>query len=120
MILFGFLLFVSGCSGSQTPPEKTGEEKIVNVLRIFMHTPNTYSVMMPGPQDSEIKLVTLPYAPARFFVDVPVDEHMWVLVGKKSYGFPSVIEFHIHSQKDIEGAGWNHGKGGSGQTIIVE
>lgn len=30
------------------------------------------------------------------------------------------LTIHLHSVKEIDGAGWNHGKFGSGQTVVVQ
>jgi len=61
--------------------------------------------------------------------DVPIEQSMWVsyeiLHGSFSQPDPCLmkLEIHIHSVKsvkDIDGAGWNHGKFGNGETSVVE
>ena len=32
----------------------------------------------------------------------------------------SKLTIHLHSVKEIDGAGWNHGKNGRGMTTVVE
>ncbi len=111
-------IFLAGCSSRQDP-----DEMVTGVVRVFMHSPMQYSVMITNFQDDrEVRLRTFDYCPVKFFADVPRDELMWVLVRKASNtsSYPYSLEFHIHSPKDVEGAGWNHGKGGQGQTIVIE
>jgi len=104
-------MFASGCSNSPPIPD----EKITDVVRIFMHDPNFYSFMVQDSSSSHLKMVSLHnssyVAPVSFFADVPQGEKMWVLVHHvRAIGANTgmVFEIHIHAPRDVEGAGWNH------------
>lgn len=60
----------------------------------------------------------------KFVADVPDGEFMWAtaMLSGRTDMHPSVhlLEIHIHSPNDIDGAGWNHGKFGSGSTQVVK
>ena len=44
---------------------------------------------------------------------IPPDFSNWDVQAMK-------LTIHLHSVKEIDGAGWNHGKFGRGQTIVVQ
>jgi len=57
----------------------------------------------------------------RLFSDVNRDNKMWALVrGRRGHWNLSYLEIHLHSVKNIEGTGWDHGKGGKGTTQVIE
>lgn len=96
--------------------------KYQNVERVFFHEPGHYSVLIPIKKDKELLQMDMGFSTYRIFEDVPQDEQMWASVDEyKILGrFNYSTNIHIHSAKDINGAGWNHGKIGSGNTIGVE
>lgn len=120
VIVFGFIALALIVSGCETP----SDEKIENVIRVFMHEPNKFSFMIQTQESSEIRMITLE-GKAEFIADALETEKMWVIArGRQVHygGYVSVnrLEIHIHSPKDINGAGWDHGKFGSGQTQVIE
>jgi len=120
--------------------------EIDNVVRIFMHEPDDFSVMT---KDATTGIMIIrrvgeiidepPYNRTgrdtyEFVTDVPADKEMYVVVTIwfrwKTSRFSNEryrdgrdhfeATFHVHSEKDVEGGGWNHGKYGRGQTAVVE
>lgn len=97
-------------------------ETIENVQAVFYHENRHYTLMVQT--GSEIKPVSIYYIEdAKIFADVPKNEKMWAHVqglGNKMNGITSrKIKVHIHSIENINGAGWNHGKFGSGMTVRI-
>jgi hypothetical protein len=107
--------------------------KVVNISRIFMHENNMFSFLVPGKHDGNYVLKTYNslvrggtkdgdenmrriQSGVVFRFDVLPDKPMWVEVS--SDGWLEVV--HAHSPASIEGAGWNRGKNGAGQTVVVE
>lgn len=122
--LFAFVLLTTmtiGCCGGDSDQPYNG--KINNVVKVFMHQSSHYSVMY---EDKEI-LRTWDFgnwAPVLIKKDVEKDAPMWVeYQGTKSEKYNSIkykrITIHVRSADDINGAGWNRGKGGRGQTNVV-
>lgn len=107
-----------------TPPSET--KRLDGVTRVMMHEPWRYTFLM---EDSgRITQRTIGQNPCGnvpvLFQDVPTGHPMWVEYRTVRSGKTDVcdelITIHIHSVADINGAGWNHGKYGSGQTTVVE
>lgn len=116
-ILLGSLM---GCVDRQTPVD----EKIDNVVRIFMHSPRQFSVLVESGSN-ELTLRTLPYlwGEVKIFTDVPRGQKNWVILNgyhSTMNGNHLSLELHIHSPKDVEGGGWDHGKSGKGMTQVIE
>lgn len=104
------------------------EETIKNVVRVFWHENSRYSVMIQEPDSKLISTVNFPVCRdvnISIIEDVPGNEAMWVRVIIRSGAYYSydpcfeLLEIHIRSEKDIEGASWNHGKFGSGRTHVI-
>lgn len=121
-ILLGITLITLGLLA--TACAKRIDQKITNIERIFMHEPVSYTIWTRDPgakQDRE--LTFLHVESVKRFYDVAVDERPWAWVyGRKITGFAPVLhlELHLRSAKDVDGAGWNHGKFGRGTTNAVE
>lgn len=110
------------------------EEKAVcvriidNVVRVFMHTPHSYTFLIKDEKTLELKLCTPRYVPpdnCTIFADVPRDKKMWVGMYRFTKGgfwggAYDTMEIHVHSEKDINGAGWDDGEGGRGTTTVVK
>jgi len=107
-----FLLFLPGC---ETPQHY----KVNNIVRVFMHDPGKYSLMVR--EDGQLKSLPFHGHSNYFYVyeDVPSGEPMWADVDKTSNGVKT-ITLHVHDEKDIQGGGWDHGKFGSGQTQVFK
>ena len=111
-------LALTACS-DPLPPDR----KVEHVRRVFMHDPEQYSVMVVG-DTAEMKLLYLGRCSAKFVTDVPKDSDMWLFMHwtppSSTSGINSCdVVFHIHATEDVNGAGWNHGKFGSGMTNVV-
>jgi len=115
-----------------TPPETV--ERVDGVVRVLMHQPDEYTIMIKSANSSEIAMkhiiVTKTNA-TKFLADVSAGEDAWVkltkdqLFNKSSlYYYARSIEFHIHSVKEVDGGGWEKREGRrsthQGQTNIIE
>lgn len=107
---------------ASTPRIETRQQ----IERVFMHTPGGYSVVVND--GGEIKVKTFEWAAPihgggklSVLADVPEGEPMYYtgLQYGEGGGYLEVV-IHIHSAKDINGAGWDRGKFGRGQTNVVE
>jgi len=119
------LIGLVGCGGQTT----IREERRVCV-KVFMHQPNEYSCMYFDPSTSELKTVSFRNwykdETLKIVADVPPDNPMYYEATYKTTD--RIIDthkevyaaIHIHGAEDIQGGGWDHGKFGRGQTIIVE
>jgi len=105
------------------------ERQINNVVRVFWHENEKYSVHVREGGSPDIRLVTLPQymcvsAKPRLLADVSPKDRMWVRYILITNGLApdclKVLEIHIRSEADIEGGGWNHGKFGSGQISVIQ
>lgn len=121
-----FCLAVAGCCGNQ-PTDRKG--KVENIQRVFMHEPGDYTVMW---LDKDKQLQTRRFNGYRSNVilkaDVSSGEPMWA--EWRGWGSPNHpnedryvsyerVVIHVHNAESINGAGWNHGKHGRGQTQEV-
>ncbi len=114
-----FLLGISGCgSESHLPLE---DRRIDNIQRILMHDSYEYTFFIQ--KDNELTSETFQFRGLpKFIIDISAGEPMYVIY-KPYPNWDHVItnaRIHIHSPQDINGAGWNHGKFGKGQTIPLE
>jgi hypothetical protein len=118
VLFIGICLFcLSSCDNGPK------QEKIENVVRIFMHEPGHYSLMiqLSGSISATMRTVNLSGCEPKFIMDAPKDGEMWVYIEypRLENDNRGIADFHIHSENDIDGGGWNHGKFGSGQTQVI-
>jgi hypothetical protein len=117
--------FAHGCSWTYSDPAR-----IEGISRVLMHEPGAYTLLIDEP-DGRISRRTYigmcdPYATVQLFHDAPADKSMWAVHRTVDRGFwtggtcAQLLEIHLHSSADINGAGWNHDKFGSGQTTVLE
>jgi len=90
---------------------KTTDNQIVDYDLFYAVKLGTAALIV----DDEIKVIA----------DVPNGQPMWVKINWAKAPWGKIIrttgtEIHIHSGKDINGAGWNHDKFGSGQTSTID
>jgi len=116
-ILFIALLsvcFLAACSYEKEPVT------VENVKRVFMHEEKHYSFLYASPNNpNELQGFTLrEVIRVKIITDVSPEEDIWLKYTE--FGSSYDLELHLHSAEDINGAGWNHGKFGSGQTVVVE
>jgi hypothetical protein len=95
--------------------------RIDNIRRVFYHTGQEYNVMYETVME---ELVTVAWnQPTRIFADVPADQPMWAEKYDRGPNFDGSYDkwcvIHIHSAKDMNGAGWDRGKFGKGTTNVI-
>ena len=126
-LIITFLLTISSLVLGGCGRSRLEEVQINNVVRVFWHESTRYSVQVREPNSVEIKTIILRSEicnnqQARILADVPLGNPMWVrFVMDYNWNMDClrVLEIHIHSEKDIEGGGWDHGKFERGQTSVV-
>ncbi|MFH1430352.1 MAG: hypothetical protein ABIG71_02390 [Candidatus Uhrbacteria bacterium] len=100
------------------------EIRIDNVERVLMHEPNRYSLFTRSSDDSDRLTHHNIFTEPTIVTDAPGGEPMWATWTQYSDGCDGTIYrnfvIHIHSARDINGAGWDRGKNGRGQTTVIE
>jgi hypothetical protein len=96
-------------------------DKNLEVESVFYHERGHYSFFAKGV---DLQLVPYDYGSAavRLYMDVPEGHPMWIHVEQQNdpwYGTATQLQIHIYSAGDIAGAGWDHGKFGSGTTTRI-
>ena len=116
-----FLL--AGCgNGKPLDPPKT----YPNIEAVWFHENDNYSfTILENGKFKNIGVNSFyPFGGGRsaVFPDLKPGEPMWARVSQaKCNGDIEInIEIHVHSIKDLQPAGWNHGKFGSGTTSKIE
>jgi len=93
-----------------------------DIVALYMHQPYSYSVMMQNSNKLTTIILNANKEDIAIYADVPKGSNMWYKAKKTdvycTYQY-SDLEIHIHSVDDINTAGWNNGKFGSGQTVRV-
>lgn len=119
LLFFCALFFLSGCR------EDEKVERMENVVRVFWHEGAHYSVMVRQPNSTRLHIIrlspiweSLEKRGVRIFADVPLKDPMWAEVKWRGCCL-SDLEIHTHSEKNIEGGGWDHGKFGRGTTTVI-
>ena len=113
LVLCLIVLF-TGCNNIHT------DKKIENVQAVFYHEPG--NTLLVNGKGAELKTITFRDAEITLFKDVPQGSTVWARVQRDGDDFNGIderVEIHIHSVDDINGAGWNHGKFGSGTTTKI-
>ena len=108
-LVFLVLLLVGCCSNVERREEKK------EFVRIFMHNPGYYSVMVKD--DGELKIFYDWGCKQKVICDISSGEPMYYKIIWKGNS-KELIEYHIHSAKDIDG-GTSGGKN-SIKTNVVE
>lgn len=121
LVLFGTLLFGSVMC-SCTKQEDFTMTTYRGVERILMHEPHRYSFFIEG-QTRVLTVNVISRDEVYVKPDVAPGEKCWIEVGapwvqNECQRIKLVI--HLHSFKEINGAGWNHGKFGHGETVVIE
>lgn len=130
--IFGLVL--SGCGVVVCEPRPEPEPvRVDHVVRVLMHDPNDYTLMVQDPGSTHVRQRRF-YAATEYnksfcrgaglmeiYTDVLPEEDVWA-VYKHIEGSTQgcLTELHLHSPQEIQGGGWNHGKFGSGQTNVLE
>ena len=119
------LLLLLGCDQSRITTEQR------EIIAIYMHDPGKYSVLYRAEDHSLVNLyfnmvwVNNQTPPdMKLIDDVPQGSNMWYLASLREGGMNMEgyvkVHIHIHSSTDVNAGGWNHGKGGHGQTTVLE
>lgn len=124
--LVGLLVSVSGCEVDCS----SQFEQYNHVIRVYKHSPDHYSLdLQSDPKDAtrEVREVNFFGGEIKRFEDVPDGNDVWAkryrvcrLNARGEVQAYSISEIHLHSVREISGGGWNRGKGGRGQTAVVE
>lgn len=114
--LLTLLLF--GCGGDSS------RERVDGVQRVMMHDVREYSLMVAdGSGASRMRKF---YAETVTFVrDVAEDQSVWAEFYSDGHqgcstGSGDILTIHLHGTAEVEGAGWNRGKGGQGRVNVIE
>lgn len=126
LVLALITLFFAIFACSKEPQKKL--ERIDNIERVFMHEPSKYTFWIRNDASGEIKIKTVDVGSGgnvKIFDDVPAGQKMWItiLMVDEPYDgmdFIPTLEIHLHDLKDVQGAGWDHGKLGNGTTEVIE
>lgn len=128
--LIGLLLILmcTGCSS------RTEQVVTLNIdSRILMHERDNYTFFVHFESTQEVgqlnirsdqnstKILTdlKEGEPDRIQYKCRCDHHIPEKFSVWSTGAESLV-IHLHSLTEVNGAGWNHGKFGSGQTTVIE
>lgn len=139
----GFLLsFLTialiGCSTNAT--EKVEPTTVSGITRVFMHEPGNFTFLVEHGDNKKVGQLRVDAHRDDTTIVVDLQENQTISVeyscGKyrdQFYQCKSIppnfsnwnvramkLTIHLHSVKELDGAGWNHGKFGSGQTTVVQ
>jgi hypothetical protein len=111
---FCLLSYESTVVGSETG-------KISGITRIMMNEPRKYTYFLSKVSKPQVlQMGDLP----DILYDAPKESGMWIdyICQKRRDGRVDSCRYviHLHSIKELEGGGWDHGKFGQGQTIPLE
>jgi len=126
LILFIFLLTRFNKTTIETDAiekPKSVESKVF-FDRIFMHEVEHYSTLSVN-EDKTVEIKSYyrgHYNKFTLICDVEVGDKMWAALTDNGNWVERRhdVVFHIHSLSNLNGAGWNHGKFGSGNTVLIE
>jgi len=120
--------------------EKVEPTTVSGITRVLMHEPDHFTFLVPNTNNKKLgqlrirtyqnqttivtdlqdnESIKIQYLCGNLRVawsceSIPQDFSTW------NVDFASQLIIHLHSAKDIDGAGWNHGKFGSGNTTVVQ
>ncbi len=118
-IMLCLCLIMSSCDDGRKPIYT----RYSNVARVFYHARTDYSFLVLDEKTRELinPVATLNTSiEGHVYADLAADEPMWAEVSDFIPGVGHRINIHIHSVAHVSGGGWNRGKGGRGQTSIIE
>lgn len=124
MCIFGFFAIIGGIAYLVPPPEYLPEKRVIYIERVFMHTTKKFSVLVE--KDNKFVIMEFYCDNVAFQRDVPSGERLWAEAHYKektevrNYGHPQALVFHLHDLREMNGAGWDHGKHGRGMVSPVD
>ncbi len=108
---------------------------VKNIVRVMMHQPNEFTFLVRNPNNNKLGQLKISAAEVNILADqdgeipisieyecrsdtckeIPQNFSRW-------YTMPKKLTIHLHSAKEINGAGWSTGgkNSQSGQTTILE
>lgn len=104
-----------------------GDER-EDIVAVWKHDVNQYSVTLNNGEElidngfSFYKGEYFSYRKIKVVPDVPEGKSMWYEASyiKNANANRAEVKIHVHSEKDINAAGWNHGKFGKGMLEKIE
>lgn len=128
ILIITLLICAAVYDEKQNSPSIPLEPERLELQQVMEHESDHYSVKYKAENN---ELITIDFGrlssegvSLRIIADVPEGESIWALLNraKTPRGVIHYFggEIHVHSGKDINGGGWNHGKFGRGQTVSVE
>lgn len=95
------------------------DSKIERIQRVFMHEFRLFSFMVEAEEGKRSVIINLlTHVLPEFIWDVPRGESAYAFCRATNSG-EFILEMHLYSKDQLEGAGWDHGKGDSGQIVVV-
>lgn len=128
-VIMMMVFFSSFGSGYHKASNEADRVVIHDVVRIFMHERGHYTFFCREKGQSAIRIYTFmcnvdKESGEKIVEDVPPDRACWVEtsnpdpeIGER---FRRKLVIHLHSVREVNGAGWDHGKFGYGQTTVLE
>jgi hypothetical protein len=121
ILLLGITALLSGCFSQEKPSSTTS---IHDIVAIWYHEGSSYS--FTTVENNKLKNYGFgndTLCTTEVVLDLKPNEKPWATVTTHHLTFGETRNsyiIHAHSISDIQGAGWNHGKFGSGQTTRLE
>jgi hypothetical protein len=119
---YGFALLcclaLASCGGAGI-----SSKRIDNIVKVMMHEPGSYSLISQENEKPELTPFVFESYDIHLLADVPEGKPMYAELSEQNgerEKYWKTATIHIHSHRDINGAGWNHGKFGKGTTTEVE
>jgi len=128
-LIIGFLLLlVAGffgffCYFSHITNTDWSETESLNVSRVMMHDQTYYTVFVEDTDTKEVAQYSFRGNVPKIFRDVEDADSMWIEYRtrtKNGNPFVQLVSIHIRQPADINGADWDHGKQGHGETVPLE
>lgn len=131
-------IFLIGCSTNTT--KKVEPTSVSGITRVFMHEPGYFTFLVENTDSKKVGQLRIKTNIDNVIIMKDLDEGQSIQIeyscGKfqnEMYQCKSIppnfsnwnvyalkLTIHLHSVKELDGAGWNHGKFGSGQTVVVQ
>ena len=103
------------------------EVKVENVARVLYHEYKRYTFFID--EGKALKPITISFRMGdrsenvELIPDVPANKHMWVTYVVNENWIQDQykdVKIHIRSASDINGAHWDHGRGSTGSTTVIQ
>ena len=138
IILVCFL--ITSLISCATKNDKVEPTHVSGITRIFMHEPGNFTFLIEHNDSKKVGQLRVETYRDHTTIVEDLQENQSVSVeyscglnSEELYQCKSIpsnfsnwnvgaikLTIHIHSVKEIDGAGWNHGKFGSGSTTVIQ